>query len=128
MERASHGITATNIAAGDFRSTFGARWYTDRFWAGAYVTGPKTGDIHSASSVNPPGTTEQYGSVARVAGQIVSGKDYSLHIGGDAEWLIQPPHNLIANTQTLPLIASPELRMHPTPLVSTGALPRVSVA
>ena len=28
-----------NIAAGDFRSTFGARWYTDRVWLGAYATG-----------------------------------------------------------------------------------------
>jgi phosphate-selective porin OprO and OprP len=128
MERASSGITATNIAAGDFRSTFGARWYTDRFWAGAYVTGPKTGDIHSASSINPPGTTEQYGTFARVAGQIVSGNDYSLHIGGDAEWLIQPPHNLIANTQTLTLSDRPEVRIDPTTLVSTGALAGVSGA
>src|SRR5437762_4776250 len=36
MERASSGVIATNIAAGDFRSTVGARWYNDRFWAGAY--------------------------------------------------------------------------------------------
>jgi phosphate-selective porin OprO and OprP len=88
MERASAGIAATNIAAGDFRSTAGARWYTDTFWAGAYVTGPATGAIHSASRINPPGTTEQYGAFARVAGQVVSGKDFSLHIGGDAQWLI----------------------------------------
>src|SRR5216684_7970277 len=108
MERASAGIAATNIAAGDFRSTAGARWYTDTFWAGAYVTGPTTGAIHSASSINPPGTTEQLGAFTRVAGQIVSGKDYSLHIGGDAEWLIHPPHNLIANTQTLTLSDRPE--------------------
>src|SRR5712691_8375727 len=128
MERAAAGIAATNIAAGDFRSTVGARWYTDTFWAGAYVTGPTTGAIHSASSINPPGTTEQYGTFARVAGQIVSGKDYSLHIGGDAEWLIQPPHNLIANTQTLTLSDRPELRSDPTTLVSTGALPGVSGA
>jgi phosphate-selective porin OprO/OprP len=128
MERAASGITATNIAAGDFRSTAGARWYTDRFWAGAYVTGPATGAIHSASSINPPGTTEQSGAFARVAGQIVSGKDYSLHIGGDAEWLIHPPHNLIANTQTLTLSDRPELRIDPTTLVSTGALPGVSGA
>jgi phosphate-selective porin OprO and OprP len=128
MERAASGVTATNIAAGDFRSTFGARWYTDRFWAGAYVTGPTTGAIHSASSINPPGTTEQYGSVARVAGQILSGRDYSLHIGGDAEWLIQPPHNLIAGTQTLTLSDRPELRIDPTTLVSTGAVAGVSGA
>lgn len=128
MERASSANVATNIAAGDFRSAAGARWYDDRFWAGAYVTGPATGAIHSASSVSPPGTTEQYGAVARVAGQIVSGKDYSLHIGGDAEWLIQPPHNLIANTQTLTLSDRPELRIDPTTLVSTGALAGVSGA
>src|SRR5712672_28734 len=128
MERASSGINATNIAAGDFRSAFGARWYTDTFWAGAYVTGPATGAIHSASSVNPNGTTEQYGTFARAAGQIVSGKDYSLHIGGDAEWLHQPPHNLIAGTQTLTLSDRPEVRIDPTTLVSTGALAGVSGA
>jgi phosphate-selective porin OprO and OprP len=128
MERASSGVVATNIAAGDFRSTFGARWYNDRFWAGAYATGPAAGAIHSASSINPPGTTEQYGVAARVAGQIVSGNGYSLHVGGDAQWLIQPPHNLIAGTQTLTLSDRPELRLDPTTLVSTGALADVSGA
>jgi phosphate-selective porin OprO/OprP len=128
MERASSGLVAQNIAAGDFRSTAGARWYTDQFWAGAYATGPATGAIHSASSINPPGTTEQFGAIARAAGQIVSGKDYSLHIGGDAQWLIHPPHNLIANTQTLTLNDRPELRIDPTTIVSTGALADVSGA
>ncbi len=128
MERAASGIIATNIAAGDFRSTFGARWYTDTFWAGAYVTGPATGAIHSASSINPAGTTEQYGAITRAASQIVSGRDYSLHIGGEAEWLIQPPHNLIAGTQTLTLSDRPELRIDPTTLVSTGAIAGVSGA
>lgn len=128
LERASAGVVATNIAAGDFRSAFGSRWYNDTFWAGAYVTGPTTGAIHSASSVNPNGTTEQYGVAARAAGQIVSGKDYSLHIGGDAQFLIQPPHNLIAGSQTLTLSDRPELRIDPTALVSTGALANVSAA
>jgi len=128
MERASAGVIAANIAAGDFRSAFGARWYTDQFWAGAYVTGPTTGAIHSASSTNPNGTTEQYGVVARAAGQIVSGKDYSLHLGGDAEWLIQPPHNLVTGAQTLTLSDRPELRIDPTTLISTGALANVSSA
>jgi phosphate-selective porin OprO and OprP len=128
MERASPGIISTNIATGDFRSAAGARWYNDTFWAGAHATGPTTGAIHSASSVNPPGTTEQLGAAARAAAQIVSGKDYSLHIGGNAQFLIQPPHNLIANTQTLTLSDRPELRLDPTTLVSTGALANVSGA
>jgi phosphate-selective porin OprO/OprP len=128
MERASSQVIATNIAANDFRSTFGARWYNNVFWAGGYVTGPTAGAIHSASSVNPPGTTEQYGAVARFAGQIVSGNDYSLHLGADAEFLIKPPHDLVANTQTLTLSDRPELRIDPTTILSTGALANVSGA
>src|SRR3984893_17318291 len=61
MERASSGIIAQNIAAGDFRSTAGSRWWNDVFWAGGYVTGPASGAIHSASSAAPAGMTEQYG-------------------------------------------------------------------
>jgi phosphate-selective porin OprO/OprP len=128
MERASSGVIARSFAADDFRSAFGARWFNDVFWAGGYVTGPTTGAIHSASSVNPPGTTEQLGAAARVAGQVVSGKDYSLHLGADAEFLIKPPHNLVANTQTLTLSDRPELRIDPTALISTGAMANVSSA
>jgi phosphate-selective porin OprO and OprP len=128
MERASAGIVATNIAAGDFRSAFGARWFNDQIWAGGYVTGPTTGAIHSASSLNPNGMTEQYGAVARVAGQALSGKDYSLHLGADAEFLIQPPRNLVTGAQTLTLSDRPELRIDPTTLISTGAIANASAA
>jgi phosphate-selective porin OprO/OprP len=128
MERASSGIIAQNIAAGDFRSGAGARWYDDRFWAGAYVTGPSTGAIHSASSLNPNGTTEQVGAFARAAGQVVSGNDYSFHLGGEGEWLIRAPHDEITGAQTLTLSDRPELRIDPTALISTGALAGVSGA
>jgi phosphate-selective porin OprO/OprP len=128
MERASSQVIATGIAAGDFRSTVGSRWWNDSFWAGAYVTGPTTGAIHSASSINPPGMTEQYGFVARVAGQLVSGPDYSVHLGGNFEDLIQPPRNLVTQAQTLTLSDRPELRIDPTQLISTGAIANVSSA
>ncbi|MHB8269468.1 OprO/OprP family phosphate-selective porin [Bradyrhizobium sp.] len=128
MERASSGVIAQNIAASDFRSTVGSRWWNDRLWVGAYVTGPTTGAIHSASSAAPAGTSEQLGAVARVAGQIMSGPDYSLHLGGDAEWLITPPRNLITGPQTLTLSDRPELRIDPTTLISTGAIANVSSA
>jgi phosphate-selective porin OprO and OprP len=128
MERSSAQVIAVRIAAGDFRSTVGARWYNDTFWMGAYATGPSSGAIHSASSVNPDGTSEQSGAVARVAGQIVSGNDYSLHLGADAEFLIRPPQDQITAAQTLTLSDRPELRIDPTAIVSTGALAGVSGA
>src|ERR1700704_2438946 len=110
MERASSGVIATNIAAGDFRSTVGSRWYNDRFWAGASATGPSTG------------------AVARAAAQVISTNDYTLHIGGDAQWLVRPPHNLITGAQTLTLSDRPELRIDPTTLISTGAMAGVTGA
>ena len=98
------------------------------FWAGAYATGPTTGAIHSASSVNAQRHHRAIGAIARAAGQIVSGKDYSLHLGGDAEWLIQPPHNLVTGAQTLTLSDRPELRIDPTTLISTAAIADASGA
>ena len=128
LERASSQVIAVNIAAGDPRSAFGARWYNDRFWAGAYATGPSPGEIHSASSTNPSGSTEQLGAVARVAGQAISGNGYSLHLGADAEFLIKPPHNLVDNSFTLTLSDRPELRIDPTVIITTGAMSGVSGA
>jgi phosphate-selective porin OprO/OprP len=128
LERASSQVIAINIAAGDGRSAFGTRWYNDVFWAGAYATGPSAGAIHSASSTNPNGTTEQFGAVARVAGQVISGNDYSLHLGADAEFLIRPPHNLVDNSLTLKLSDRPELRIDPTDIIDTGSIAGVSGA
>jgi phosphate-selective porin OprO/OprP len=128
MERPSSNVIATNIAAGDFRSAIGSRWWNDTFWAGAYVTGPTTGQIHSYSSATPNGMTEQYGVVARAAGQIVSGPDYSIHLGGNFEDLIQPARNTVTGAQTLTLSDRPELRIDPTTLISTGAIANVSSA
>jgi phosphate-selective porin OprO and OprP len=128
LERASSEVIAVNIAAGNRRSAFGARWYNDIFWAGAYATGPTTGAIHSASSTNPDGSTEQLGATARVAGQVISGPGYSLHLGADAEWLIKPPHNLVEDSFTLTLSDRPELRIDPTDIIDTGAISGVSGA
>jgi phosphate-selective porin OprO and OprP len=128
MERASSGVIAQNIAAGDFRSAVGARWYTDTLWLGGYVTGPTTGAVHSYSSITPNGMTEQVGAVARAAGQIVSGNDYSIHVGADGEWLIRAARNTVTGAQTLTLSDRPELRLDPTTLITTGALAGVSGA
>ena len=128
MERATPGVIASNIAAGDFRSMFGARWYNEWLWAGAYVTGPTSGAIHSGSSTTPNGATEQYGGFARVALQLVNEKDFTFHIGGDAQFLFKPPFNRVTGAQSLTLSDRPELRSDPTTIISTGAIASVSGA
>jgi hypothetical protein len=57
VERAAISNVATNIFANDFRSAFGARSFTDRYWVGAYVTGPTSGANHT--------TGEQLGALGR---------------------------------------------------------------
>jgi len=49
-----------------------------------------------------------------------------VHLGGDAEWLIQPPRNLVSAAQTVTLSDRPELRIDPTTLISTGAIANAS--
>jgi phosphate-selective porin OprO/OprP len=128
MERPTSQVIASNIAAGDFRSQFGVRMYNGWLWAGAYITGPTSGAIHSGSSVNPQGQTEQFGGFARVALQLMNDKYYSFHIGGNVEALFDPPINRITGAQTLTLSDRPELRIDPTSIISTGAIPFVSGA
>jgi len=128
MERASSTNVAVNIAAGDFRSAAGARWYNDWFWLGAYVTGPASGALHVRQSTSPPGSTEQLGGVARNVWHIVNQKDFGVHIGGDAEALFKPPENFVTGLKTLTLSDRPELRIDPTSILTTGAIDNVTGA
>jgi phosphate-selective porin OprO and OprP len=133
MERASAQVIASNIAAGDFRSAFGIHGNDDRFWAGAYLTGPTSGTTHIAApnannvAVPPvlgsPGFSEQLGGFGRVAYQLVQDPKYSLHVGGDAEFLFKP-----VGTSALTLSDRPELRIDPTAIISTGAIANVARA
>ena len=126
MERASSQVIAANIAAGDFRSAFGARWYNDSVWLGAYGTGPTSGSNHAFAS-----GSEQYGTVVRGAGQIINSKDVSLHLGGNAEFLIGPSRTNPATgigATALNLSDRPELRIDPTAILATGALTNVTGA
>jgi phosphate-selective porin OprO/OprP len=129
MERASATNIATGLAAGSFRSNIGIRRNTDRFWAGAYLTGPTQGAIHIGSSTaTVVGTTEQYGGFGRVTYQLLQGEDYSLHVGGDAEAVFKSPTNTATGVGTLTLSDRPELRIDPTTIVTTGAIANASAA
>jgi phosphate-selective porin OprO/OprP len=142
VERASSSVIATNIAAGDFRSAGGMRAYNDWIWAGGYLTGPTSGQMHSdtttvTKSPQLPGITtfgfsEQYGSVARLTLQALQGPGFSFHVGGDAEFLFRPPvgpaTSTAPGTRTLTLSDRPELRIDPTVMLTTGAMANVSRA
>jgi phosphate-selective porin OprO and OprP len=133
MERATAVNVATGIAAGDFRSGGGIRGNTDRFFAAAYVTGPTSGTTHifaptttaagSPGTLGSPGFGEQLGAFGRVAYQVWQDKSYSVHLGGDAEFLLEPPGN-----NSLTLSDRPELRIDPTSVLSTGSIANIASA
>jgi hypothetical protein len=64
MERSSSQVIATNIAANDFRSAVGARWYNDMFWAGAYLLS-LLATLHLAHSASTRGFFNQNRRSAR---------------------------------------------------------------
>jgi phosphate-selective porin OprO/OprP len=120
MERATPVVVATNLLAGDFRSVAGVRANDDRYWAGAYLTGPTSGALHSGSN------GQQLATIGRATYQVLQTEDTSLHIGADIGYVIQPRANGRSNTsidKTLTLSDRPELRVDPTTFLTTGAIP-----
>jgi phosphate-selective porin OprO/OprP len=81
MERAEIQNVVTNMAANDARAAFGVRSNNDRYWAGAYLTGPTAGAIHTGSN------QQQTGGTLRASYQVLQGSNYSFHIGADGEYV-----------------------------------------
>lgn len=123
MERASSQVIATSIAAGDNRSAFGIRGNTDRLWAGAYLTGPTSGATHVGGT-----SSEQTGAFGRLSYQFLQDKNYSLHLGGNALFLLKPVGAAPGSNPSLTLSDRPELRIDPTSLLTTGAIANVEGA
>ena len=56
LERSSAQVIATTFGGGDFRSALGARSNDDRYWLGAFLTGPNSGALHTAGASCNTGT------------------------------------------------------------------------
>jgi phosphate-selective porin OprO/OprP len=111
VERAAIINVATNIFANDFRSAFGVRSFSDRYWAGAYVTGPTSGTNHT--------TGEQLGALGRAGYNILYSPEGYLHLEADVGALLKPPAP--GGIRSITLADRPELRVDPTQILSTGA-------
>jgi len=110
VERAAIINVATNIMANDFRSAFGARSFSERYWAGAYVTGPTSGSNHT--------TGEQLGAVGRAGYNILYSPEGFFHLEADVGALLKPPAP--GGVRSITLSDRPETRVDPTQILSTG--------
>jgi hypothetical protein len=50
LERASAQVVATEFGGGDFRSALDVRSNNDRYWFGAFLSGPNSGALHTAGA------------------------------------------------------------------------------
>jgi phosphate-selective porin OprO/OprP len=116
MERASSSNVVTNINTGDFRSAAGFRLFSDRYWIGAYMTGP------SSSSDSHTQTRERFGYFGRATVQAVAGRDYSLHLGLGYDVLAEASDTGPGTARALVLSDQPNLRIDATQLLNSGTL------
>ena len=52
MERSTAQVVASAFGGGDFRSALDVRSNNDRYWLGAFLTGPNAGALHTAGSTD----------------------------------------------------------------------------
>lgn len=133
LERSSAQVVATEYGGGDFRTAAGAHSNNDRYWIGAYITGPNSGSLHTDGAPcigttsgtpctpTPSGFGRQLSGLFRASYQIVQTKDASLHVGFNYANLFDP--RLGANLDGIQLYDRPELRVDPTYFLNTGNIP-----
>jgi phosphate-selective porin OprO/OprP len=139
LERSSAQVIAATFGGGDFRSAFGARSNNDRYWLGAFLTGPDAGALHTAGASCNTGTTAvtagtpcvtsaqmtglgpQLSFLARGGYQLVQEKNATFHIGFNYANMFAPRTG--ANLDAIQLTDRPELRIDPTTFLNTGNIP-----
>jgi phosphate-selective porin OprO/OprP len=139
LERSSAQVIAATFGGGDFRSAFGARSNNDRYWLGAFLTGPDAGALHTAGASCNTGTTAvtagtpcvtsaqmtglgpQLSFLARGGYQLVQENNATFHIGFNYANLFAPRTG--ANLDAIQLTDRPELRIDPTTFLNTGNIP-----
>jgi phosphate-selective porin OprO/OprP len=119
LERSTPTNLAIGLNAGDSRTNTGVHFIGDRYWVGAYFTGPASGDSHT-------GLSERFGAFQRATYQVLAAPDYSLHLGVAADELLQAPNTGVGTANAVTLNDRPELRIDPTSLLTTGSLGTVA--
>jgi phosphate-selective porin OprO/OprP len=139
LERSTAQVVATTFGGGDFRSSLDVRSNDDRYWLGAFLTGPNAGALHTAgascntgtvavtpgtpcvTSAQMTGLGPQLSFLARGAYQVIAEKDATFHLGFNYANLFDPSTG--ANLEAILLSDRPELRIDPTSFLNTGNIP-----
>ncbi len=139
MERSSAQVVATEFGGGDFRTAAGAISNNDRYWVGAYLTGPNSGALHTDGASCNSGTSSptagtpciesasisglgpQLSGLFRASYQLIQTADASVHLGFNYANLFEP--RIGSNIEGIQLYDRPELRVDPTYFLNAGNIP-----
>src|ERR1700732_3872826 len=139
IERSTAQVIATAFGGGDFRSALDVRSNNDRYWLGAFLTGPNSGALHTAgascntgtvavtpgtpcvTSAQMTGLGPQLSFLARGAYQLVQQQNATFHIGFNYADLFAPRAG--DNLAAIQLADRPELRVVPCGFFYTGNIP-----
>lgn len=136
MEHSSAQNIATSFGGGDNRTAFGITANNNRYWLGAFLTGPKLGAATTYSSgaaactiSGPTYSTDycngpQMAFLARGTYQIIQNDQGSLHIGVNFGDEFRPRDG--SNNATIGLADIPELKIDTTKFLNTGSIPASS--
>jgi phosphate-selective porin OprO/OprP len=139
LERSTAQVIATAFGGGDFRSALDVRSNNDRYWLGAFLTGPNSGALHTAgascntgtvavtagtpcvTSAQMTGLGPQLSFLARGTYQLVAEENATFHLGFNYANLFAPRTG--ANIAAIQLADRPELRVDPSAFLNTGYIP-----
>jgi phosphate-selective porin OprO and OprP len=139
LERSTAQVIATAFGGGDFRSALDVRSNNDRYWLGAFLTGPNSGALHTAgascntgtvavtagtpcvTSAQMTGLGPQLSFLARGTYQLVAEENATFHLGFNYANLFAPRTG--ANIAVVQLADRPELRVDPSAFLNTGNIP-----
>ncbi len=113
-ERPAISELTRGLAAADRRYALQVQTGGERWLLSAAATGGKTGDAQTFD--------EQQGFVARAAFLPVKTKDWIVHTGLGAGYIVTPAQTAVGGAYPLTLTERPELRVDGTTLVTTGAI------
>lgn len=147
MERSSSQVVATAFGGGDSRTALGLRSNNDRYWIGAYLTGPTTGAEHvvtttgtsAATTGSSVGLGPQFAGLFRASYQLYqdNATNASLHAGVNYAYTFDPrtcntslnAGNLTTascNVSGIDLADRPELRVDPTQFLNADISARAA--
>lgn len=129
LERPAPTEAARSLAGGEYRTALQLSAAGERWFASGAVTGQLVSTINATGGATAQAYDEQSAVVGRIAGTPLKGKDWLIHLGAHASYVLRPVDaagpDMAAGRYPVQFRDRPELRVDGTRLVDTGGIDAV---